>query len=100
MKDMTNKETAAEIRRVVALGTRPLFSWPTDNCGYDQHIRFVLWRNKYWNENYQGDSFAQFCLEYADMLEKEDYEAYMEEQRLAVMKQAKEESDGGEALSG
>ena len=106
MKDMTNKETAAEIRRKVKYpGPNQPFSWVTDVCGYDQHIRFVLHRNKHWNKDYQGDSFAQFCLEYADMLEAEEqkllnYEAYMEAQRLKVMEQAKEESHGRETLSG
>ncbi len=67
---MTNKETAVEIRRKVKEPGGP-FAWVTDNCGYDQHLRFVLWRNMNWNEHYKGDSFAQFCLEYADMLEVE-----------------------------
>ncbi len=64
---MTNQETAAEIRRHVKSANGP-FSWPTDACGYDQHMRFIHHRN----DNWKGEgSFSKFCLDYADMLEKE-----------------------------
>lgn len=64
---MNNRETAAWIRDYF---TKPQshWSWPTDGCGYDQHIRFVNHRNK----NYQGNTkeeFKAFALAYADALE-------------------------------
>lgn len=65
---MNNTETAAEIRKWVESGPHFSFSWPTDACGYEQHIKFVKYRNKYWNECKEG-TFYQFVLEYANMLE-------------------------------
>ena len=66
---MTNTETAAEIRRWCA-NPGGLWSWPTDPCGYDQHIAFVRHRNRYWTEaRKQQQTFEQFCLEYAAALE-------------------------------
>jgi hypothetical protein len=67
--EMTNKETAAYLRSVVKRTGTP-FGWVTDGCGYDQHIRFVLYRNEHW----KGGDFAawtQFVLDYADMLDQE-----------------------------
>ena len=64
---MNNKETAAEIRRWVA-GSKGNFSWPTDGCGYEQHIAFVEHRNAEWRVP-QHD-FNAFCLAYADALEQ------------------------------
>ncbi len=64
---MNNQETATEIRRSVN-SPGPIWSWATDGCGYDQHLRFV----KHRNENWKGEGlFSQFCLDYADMLEAE-----------------------------
>ena len=66
---MTNIETAAEIRRWV-LRPRGLWGWPTDACGYEQHVRFVEFRNAHWTpERQQAQRFEDFCLEYADILE-------------------------------
>lgn len=69
IKNMTNKETAAHLRGWVKESHGP-FSWPTDTCGRDQHIRFVSHRNANWREGYPG-TFEQFVLDYADMLEAE-----------------------------
>ena len=63
---MTNKETAVHLRKYVE-EPHGIFSWPTDACGYDQHIRFV----KHRNENYNGsteEDWKQFILDYADSL--------------------------------
>ena len=65
---MNNQATAAEIRRWVAQGSKLNFSWPTDGCGYEQHIAFVNHRNANWRGD-QGD-FPAFCLAYADALEQ------------------------------
>lgn len=71
MKNMSDTETIAHLREWVK-HSHDVFSWPTDACGYDQHIRFVSWRNKHWaNEHNKGKSFEQFVLDYADTLEKE-----------------------------
>jgi len=64
---MTNQETAAEIRRWCAQPVKGRFSWPTDGCGYEQHMRFVSHRNANWHGE-QRD-FDAFCLAYADALE-------------------------------
>lgn len=67
---MTDLETAAHIRRwAVRENSRGIFSWPTDGCGYSQHIQFVKYRNA---KRYVSDlPWAGFVLEYADMLERE-----------------------------
>ena len=67
MKNMTDKETADHLRKWVT-ESHGHFGWPTDACGYDQHIRFV----KHRNANWQGSSleeFKAFVLEYANELE-------------------------------
>ena len=63
--DMTDAETAATIREWCA-STRSHWSWPTDVCGYTQHIRFVRHRNEHFKP---GDDFKTFALAYADSLE-------------------------------
>ena len=69
IKDMTNKETAEHMRNFITRNHGP-FAWPTDACGYDQHIKFVKYRNEFWNTSYSGD-WKQFVNEYADKLEQE-----------------------------
>lgn len=65
---MTNAETAAYLREWVK-EWHGNFAWPTDGCGYDQHIRFVEHRNNNWHD--EQKDFNQFVLDYADILEKE-----------------------------
>jgi len=68
---MTNKETAEHIKKYVAnRHHHEVFSWPTDACGYEQHIRFVEHRNKNWKGG-TIDEFDKFIIDYADMIEKE-----------------------------
>lgn len=68
MPGMTDAETAAHLRDWAnGGGSHGVFAWPTDACGYDQHIRFV----KHRNENWHGGDFNQFVREYADALEAE-----------------------------
>ena len=62
---MSDAETAAWIRTWAA-APRSHFSWPTDPCGYEQHIKFVLHRNANFRP---GDDFKAFALAYADMLD-------------------------------
>ncbi len=69
IKEMTNKETVAHLREYIKQ-SHDIFSWPTDACGYEQHIRFVEHRNKNWHG--PREAWNQFVLDYADMLEKED----------------------------
>jgi hypothetical protein len=68
---MTDAETAATIRRWCEAVRGP-FSWPTDACGYEQHIRFVVHRNAKW----EGGDFKQFCLDYAAALERGEIPPY------------------------
>ena len=71
---MTNKETVAHLREWVKHPPKSIFAWPTDACGYDQHIKFVKYRNKYWFSMKDGvadwPNFNDFVLHYADKLER------------------------------
>lgn len=68
---MTNKEVAQHIRyKIKHPGVGGPFSWITDACGYEQHIKFVNHRNDNWHG--EPNEWDQFCLEYADALEKEE----------------------------
>lgn len=66
-KGMTNAQTKEHLLKWCDNPPTSHFAWPTDACGYDQHIKFVEHRNKNWNEDYQGD-FIQFVREYARSL--------------------------------
>lgn len=68
--DMTNQETAAHLREYIADHKNYFryFSWPTDACGYDQHIKFVKHRNKNWHGSTK-EAWDKFVLDYADSLE-------------------------------
>ena len=63
---MNNEETAAHLRKWVKT-IHGLFAWPTDECGYDQHIKFVNHRNKNWAGNPM--TWNKFVMDYADALE-------------------------------
>jgi len=66
---MTNEETIKHIRDNIDK-PRGHFSWITDGCGYEQHIKFVKHRNDNWCGDSQ-DEWKKFVLDYADELEKE-----------------------------
>ena len=66
MSDMSNEETANHLRNWVKNG-HGVFAWPTDACGYDQHIKFVKHRNSNWNGT-TTEEFNKFVLDYADSL--------------------------------
>lgn len=68
LRDMTDQETAAHLRHWVTESHGP-FAWPTDACGYDQHIKFVEHRNANWHGGTSA-AFQQFVLDYADSLHK------------------------------
>jgi hypothetical protein len=65
---MTDQEVVEHLREWCKKPNLMPFTWPTDPCGYDQHIRFVHHRNKYWNGPKQKD-FVPFVSKYADRLE-------------------------------
>ena len=65
IKEMSNKETAEHMREWIKT-SKGIFSWPTDACGYYQHMKFV----KYRNDNWEGGDFNKFILDYADLLEQ------------------------------
>jgi hypothetical protein len=74
MKELTDKETADYLRKwVVGEYSHGVFAWPTDGCGYEQHIKFVKHRNNNWKGGDNND-FNRFVLEYAERLSptKED----------------------------
>ena len=66
MKNMTNKETAIHLKNWVKR-THGTFAWPTDACGYDQHIKFVEHRNKNWHGKSE-EEFKKFILDYSETL--------------------------------
>lgn len=66
LPDATDAETAQHIREWVRRGKADRFAWPTDGCGYTQHIRFVKHRNLNLKE---GEDFGDFALRYADTLD-------------------------------
>ena len=51
---MTNKETKEYLLNWVKT-SHGIFAWPTDGCGYDQHIK-------------HGGDFNQFVIDYANSL--------------------------------
>ena len=77
MSDMTDKQVVSHLREWVKHSYGP-FAWPTDACGYEQHIRFVRFRNARINgdspENLKtttgGFDLSAIVLEYADKLER------------------------------
>jgi hypothetical protein len=70
IKQMNNEETRKHLLKWCEENHGP-FSWPTDACGYDQHIRFAKHRNEHW---YGGD-FKKFVQDYANSL-TEQMEGY------------------------
>jgi len=67
--EMTDSQVAGHIREWVrSRNGFGGFSWPTDGCGYAQHMKFVEHRNRNFTSDYPHD-FRQFCLDYADSLE-------------------------------
>ena len=70
-REMTDAETAAHIREY-AQGYHGTFSWPTDGCGYKQHIRFVKHRNENWHGSGDDAEWRAFLYDYADILDGGD----------------------------
>lgn len=66
--EMTNLEVAEHLRKWCEAPPTSPFSWPTDACGYDQHIKFVEHRNAHWTGR-TTEEFVQFVLAYAAQLE-------------------------------
>ena len=66
---MNNKETAEHLRKYVE-EKHGTFSWPTDACGYDQHIAFVHHRNANYDliQKMTEAEWKQFILDYAETL--------------------------------
>jgi hypothetical protein len=62
--EMSDAETAAWIRTWCA-APRGLYSWPTDPCGYEQHIKFV----QRWNAHQRQGDLRAFALAYAEELD-------------------------------
>lgn len=78
MSEMTDAEVVAHLRAYVdSEFMHHTFSWPTDACGYKQHIRFVRHRNDHWDRDTDAD-WRKFVLDYADALERGDVPPYQE----------------------
>ena len=73
IKNMSNQETKDHLLKWCENPNFLPFSWPTDICGYEQHIKFVTHRNKNW-EGGTTKEFIEFVREYANSLCKETYE--------------------------
>lgn len=71
---MTDEETKAHLLRWCENPTLDPFSWPTDPCGYEQHMKFVNHRNRCWAVNPESGSsmpaFVEFVRAYAESLTK------------------------------
>jgi hypothetical protein len=77
----TNQEVIEHLKNYIPSKSKNIFSWATDGCSYEQHIRFVEYRNNHWDEYYNDnitkydnnhyDCFDQFILEYIKILESE-----------------------------
>jgi len=67
MKEMTNQETREYLLKWCEKPNLMPFAWPTDGCGYKQHIKFVTHRNKNWNGS--PTEFIAFVKEYAISLD-------------------------------
>lgn len=64
---MTNEETKNHLLKWCQNKNHNPFAWPTDACGYKQHIKFVRHRNKKWNGG-SPEEFLAFVEEYANSL--------------------------------
>jgi hypothetical protein len=65
-REMDDQETIAWLRAWASEPSHMPFDWPTDACGYEQHMRFVKWRNAQWHL-FHG-TFNEFVLDYARKL--------------------------------
>lgn len=61
---MTDAETSAYLLQWCDKPHLHPFAWPTDSCGYTQHIRFVRHRNQNWTGGAPSD-FVEFVRQYA-----------------------------------
>lgn len=64
---VTDAEASAHILRWLADVEHGTWSWPTDGCGYEQHMRFVRHRNDNWNGG-GPEEWAAFVRAYAENL--------------------------------
>lgn len=64
MRDMTDEETKEYLLKWCEQPNFFPFAWPTDACGYKQHIKFVNHRNLNW-EGGSVKEFVAFVKEYA-----------------------------------
>ena len=68
VKNMTDKETSDHILQYIeCLDEKGTFSWPTDACGYDQHMRLVQHRNETWNGG-TTEEYKKWLKDYANSL--------------------------------
>ena len=63
---MNNAETKAHLLKWIK-ENNGVFAWPTDACGYDQHIKFI-----HHMKNWKGGDWHQFVIDYANSLVEED----------------------------
>lgn len=61
---MTDTETKTYLLKWCENPNLMPFAWPTDGCGYDQHIKFVEHRNEKW-EGGSTAEFIEFVRQYA-----------------------------------
>lgn len=85
VSDMTDAETAAHLREYVKYpGLNNTWSWPTDACGYDQHIRFCDYRNANWKGGTR-EEWVEFILIYSALLDKQNGPARVWDSRIGKM---------------
>lgn len=69
---MTNREAKECILKWCEDKASIPFSWPTDGCNYDQHVRFVLYKHEHWKGGSPKD-FIEFVKAYANSLSLWEY---------------------------
>lgn len=77
--EKTNKETAAHIREFMQTRyKRRVWAWPTDGCGYDQHIKFVTALNKWrtLDPDKDTETYEQMVERYCILLEQDKEKEY------------------------
>ena len=79
-REMTDQEVVAHLRQWVQHPPASPFAWPTDGCGYHQHVRYAKHRNAHydWLCTQSWEVFLNFVSEYADKLERGEVAVFAE----------------------
>ncbi len=65
INEMTDEETKTYLLQWCDDPNFAPLEHPTDGCGYDQHMKFVEFKNKHWDVS---EDFVEFVRRYANTL--------------------------------